>query len=223
MFRWPLHATEEATCNIIRRTNPLDVTAYFIGASGLQPRLGTQRGITLCGLNGRIAGRRGMSVGGPERRTAGRRDISVDRLECRTDETFEVGEKEIDHRIATRTTDEKARLLDQLMQRDRTREQHQPRQPERPRVFEIRDDGPLSEPEESKVFSGQLQPRLVLHACPLTKEGRVFNTVGSKQEVVVINLDEGRSSAVAVATGQDDSGGGPSEVPDDELGSVCFR
>ena len=69
---------------------------------------------------------------------------------------YEVGEIEIEHRIAPRTADETARLLWQLLQRDWNREHYHMGEPERPREYAIRDDGPLCEPIEGKVFSGQL-------------------------------------------------------------------
>ena len=53
----------------------------------------------------------------------GRTGISLGGLECRTDNSFEVGEKEteIEHNSAPRTTDEQALLSWQLMQRVRKR------------------------------------------------------------------------------------------------------
>ena len=98
---------------------------YFkVGASGLQLRLGTRRDISLGGLECRTAGRRGISLGGLECRTIGTRGTSLDGLECPTDENYEVGETEIEHRIAPRTTDENAKLLWQLIQHDRNREHY---------------------------------------------------------------------------------------------------
>ena len=139
-------------------------------------------------------------------------------LECRTDEIFEVGE--IEHRIAPRTTDEQAILSWQLMQNDRIREHYQTRRIESPREYSIRDDSPLCEPEENKVYSGQLEPGLVLHACPMTKEGRKFLDQGSIQDVAVINQDRGGSSGGAIAgTQQDDSAASPSSSPEEELDS----
>ena len=73
--------------------------------------MGTRRDISLGGLECRTAGRRGISPGGFECQTTGRRGISLDGLECPTDENYEVGEIEIEHRIAPRTTDEHAKLL----------------------------------------------------------------------------------------------------------------
>ena len=117
----------------------------YLGASGLQPRLGT---------------RRDVSLGGLERRTAGWRGISLNGLESPTDGNYEVGVMEIDHWIEPRTTDENAKLLWKLVQHDRKREHYQMRQPESPQVYAIRDDGRLCGPDEGKVLSGQLEPSL---------------------------------------------------------------
>ena len=86
MSRLPLPATEEATCDNLRLTDPSDVDVYFVGASGVQPRLGTRRDISLVGLECRTAGEKGISLSGLESRKTRGRGISLGGLECRTDE-----------------------------------------------------------------------------------------------------------------------------------------
>ena len=71
MSRLLLLVAEGATCEKLRLTHPWDVDVYFMGASGLQPHLGT---------------RRDFNQGGLECRTAGRRGVSLSGLDCRTDE-----------------------------------------------------------------------------------------------------------------------------------------
>ena len=159
MSRLPLAATEEETSASFRLSGPSDVDIYFVGASGVQPRLRRRRVISLGGLECRTEGK-GISLGGLECRTE-RRGISLNGLECQTEKIFKVGEKEVDQRRAPRTTDGEAKLLWQLMRRNRLRDQYHMRQPESPRVYTIRDDEPLSEPDESLVFSGQLEPGLI--------------------------------------------------------------
>ena len=166
MSRLPLAATEEETSASFRLSGPSDVDIYFVGASGVQPRLRRRRVISLGGLECRTEGK-GICLGGLECRTE-RRGISFDGLECQPDDIFKVREKEVEQRSATRTTDEEATLLLQLMQRNRVRDQYQVRQPESPRVYTKRDDESSSEHDENLVFSGQLQRGLVLHACPMT-------------------------------------------------------
>ena len=128
---------------------------------------------------------------GLECQTTGRRGISLGGLECRTDNSFEVGENEteIEHNRSPRTTDEQALLSWQWVQRVRKRSSCQLRQNESPREYVIRGDGPLSEPNTSKVVSGQLEPGLVLHARPMTNEGRQLLDPGSIQDVAVIETD----------------------------------
>ena len=152
MSRLPLPATEEETSADLRLSDTSDVDVYLAGASGVHQRWRRRRGINLGGLECRTE----------------RRGISFDGLECQPDDIFKVREKEVEQRSATRTTDEEATLLLQLMQRNRVRDQYQVRQPESPRVYTKRDDESSSEHDDNLVFSGQLQRGLVLHACPMT-------------------------------------------------------
>ena len=221
MSRLPSPASEDATCEKLRLTDPSDVDVYVIGvtgASGLQPRLATRIDIRVGGLECRTAGRRGIGLGGLECPTAGMRGISLSGLECPTDDNYEVGEIEIEHRIAPRTTDENAKELWQLIQRDRNRRHYQMRRPESLQVHTIRDDGPLCDPDEGKVLSGQLEPGLVLHACLMTVEGRSFLYSESKQDVAVIN-QEGSGSSAGVTAGlrQENQTAETFDTPDDEL------
>ena len=89
MSRLPLHATEEATCEKLRLTQASDVDVYLIGVSRLLPRWRTRKGINLSGLECRTAGKRCISQGG---------------LERPTDENVAVGEIEIEHSMAAKTT-----------------------------------------------------------------------------------------------------------------------
>lgn len=104
-----------------------------------------------------------------------------------------MGEKEVEQRRAQRT------------------DQYQMRRPESPRVYTIRDEEPLSEPDEKLVVSGQLEPGLILHACPMTEEGREFLYSGSIQDVAVIIPDGGGSSGGAGAGAE-----GPLGIPEEE-------
>ena len=126
---------------------------------------------------------------------------------------FKGGAEAIEQGSAPRTTEEEARLLWQLMQHNRVRDQYQIRQPESPRVYTIRDDEPLGEPDESLVFSGQLEPCLILHACPMTVESREFLYSKSIHDLAVINPDGGGSSGGAGARAD-----GPLDLPE-ELGN----
>ena len=82
--------------------------------------------------------------------------------------------EEVEHNTVPRTTDEQAQLRWQVMQSDPDRNIQQinpPRNTER--GYAIRDDSPLSVPAEDVVRSDQLEPGVkVLHACPMTQEGR---------------------------------------------------
>ena len=96
------------------------------------------------------------------------------------------------------------------------RKHNQTRQPVGPRVYAIRDDSPLTNPDTSQVVSGQLEPGLIVHACPVTKEGREVLGSRSKQEVVVINQDGGGSGASGVVgDGQADPAAEPLEIPEE--------
>lgn len=71
MSRLPLPATAEDTSANLRLSDPSDVDVYFVGASGVQPRLGRRRDISLGGLGCRTEGR-DISLGGLECRTKGK-------------------------------------------------------------------------------------------------------------------------------------------------------
>ena len=92
------------------------------------------------------------------------------------------------------------------------------RQPESPQVYTIRDDGPLCDPDEDKVLNGRLEPGLVLHACPMTVEGRIFLYSESKQDVAVIN-QEGSGSSAGVRAGpeQENQAAESFDTPDEEF------
>ena len=103
------------------------------------------------------------------------------------------------------------------MQSDRDREIQQITPPENKKAYTIRDDSPLSFPAESVVRSGQLEPGLTLHACPMTQEGRELLHLRLKHEVAVINPEEGGSRAsTAAGAGNTDRAAGPSDFSEDE-------
>ena len=126
--------------------------------------------------------------------------------------------EEVEHNTVPRTTDEQAQLRWQVMQSDPDRNIQQinpPRNTER--GYAIRDDSPLSFPAESVVRSGQLEPGLTLHACPMTQEGRELLHLRLKHEVAVINPEEGGSRAsTAAGAGNTDRAAGPSDFSEDE-------
>ena len=81
------------------------------------------------------------------------------------------------------------------------------------------DDTPLVQP--SQVVSGQWEPGKVLHACPLTKEGRLLLGMKELQQVGVIDpIEEGSSAGVADNSG---SGKNMGELPQEELDSSEAR
>ena len=85
-------------------------------------------------------------------------------------------------------------------------------------MYAVPDDSPLTYPDESSVVHGQLEPGLMLHACPMTEERRKLPGSRSKQDVAVINPGEGGDSAGAGAeAGQNDAG--LLEIPEEEFNS----
>ena len=80
-------------------------------------------------------------------------------------------------------------------------------------------DTPLVQP--SQVVSGQWEPAKVLHARPLTKEGRLFLGMKKTQQVGVIDpIEEGSSAGVADNSG---SGKNMEELPQEEIGRLEAR
>ena len=114
-------------------------------------------------------------------RLRGRAGTFFGGLAMQTGDHFEGGERK--HRPAIPITHEQARLSWQLIQRDRKWKQNQTRPPEGPRVYAVPDDSPLTYPDEISVVRGQLEPGLMLHACPMTEEGRQLLGLKSKQDV----------------------------------------
>ena len=78
------------------------------------------------------------------------------------------------------------------------------------------DDTPLVQP--SQVVRGQWEPRKVLHACPLTKEGRLFTMKKMQQVGVIDPIEEGSDAGVADNSGG--SGNNMEELPQKELDSL---
>ena len=81
---------------------------------------------------------------------------------------FEREEKEL--RIDSFTTNEEADRVWHAIQSKRMK--RKPTKVEPQRRFTIPDNTPLVQP--SQVISGQWEPGLILHACPITEEGRNF-------------------------------------------------
>ena len=184
MSRLPLSGTNDDTNSDLELSDPTDIDVYFIGGSGVRPRLRRRTGSVLGGLE-------------------------------ESDVTFAAGE--VEYSPAPRTTDEQAQLLWQVLQSDRNREIQQITPPENKIAYTIRDDSPLSFPAESVVRSGQLEPGLTLHACPMTQEGRELLHLRLKHEVAVINPEEGGSRAsTAAGAGNTDRAAGPSDFSEDE-------
>ena len=85
-------------------------------------------------------------------------------------------------------------------------------------MYAVPDDSPLTYPDESSVVRGQLEPGLMLHACPMTEEGTEFVGSRSKQDVAAINPGEGGDSAGAAAeAGTIDAG--LLEIPEEKFNS----
>ena len=87
-------------------------------------------------------------------------------------------------------------------------------------MYAVPDDSQRAYPDESSVVRGQLEPGLMSHAFPMTEEGRKFLGSRSKQDVAVINPDEGGGGAGAAAeAGPIDAGSGLLEIPKEEFNS----
>ena len=71
------------------------------------------------------------------------------------------------------------------------------------------------------VISGQWEPGLVLHACPITEEERSLLGLVGKQNISVINPeDEGGSAGVV---GNPDPTDNNEELPEEEIDSIEAR
>ena len=84
------------------------------------------------------------------------------------------------------------------------------------RRFTIPDNTPLVQP--SQVISGQWEPGLILHACPITKEGRNFFDLNDEKLMAVINPEEGDGAGLASSQGSNQN-----ELPEEELDSMGAR
>ncbi len=125
---------------------------------------------------------------------------------------FTVGEREL--RTAPLTTNEKSTRAWQVIQSERAKRQSVEVEP--PSIFAVPDDTPLVRP--SQVVSGQWEPGLVLHACPLTEEGRLLLGMKNMQSVGVIDpIEEGSSAGVAGSSENHD------ELPEEDLDSMEAR
>ena len=80
------------------------------------------------------------------------------------------------------------------------------------RRFTIPDNTPLVQP--SQVVSGQWQPGFILHACPITEEGRTFFDLNDEKLIAVINPEEGDGAGLACSQSSNQN-----ELPEDELDS----
>ena len=129
---------------------------------------------------------------------------------------FSVGEREL--RTAPLTTNEKSARAWQLIQSERANRQsvvvEQPSS-----SFAAPDDIPLVQP--SQVVSGQWETEKLLHACPLTKEGRLLLGMKNMQNAGVIDLiEEGSSAGVADTSGSRNSN---EELPGEEMDTLEAR
>ena len=119
---------------------------------------------------------------------------------------FTVGEREL--RTAPLTTNEKfVRAWQVIIQNERASKQSAVDLSSR--SFAVPDDTPRVQP--SQVVSGQWEPGKVLHACLLTKDGRILLGMEKLQRVGVIDpIEEGSSAGVADNAG---SGNSMEELP----------
>lgn len=87
-------------------------------------------------------------------------------------------------------------------------------------MYAIRDDSPLTYPDESSVVRSQPEPGLMLYACTMTGEGICLLCSRSEQDVAVINSDKGDCSAKEAAeAAQTNAASEPLELPEEELNS----
>lgn len=118
-------------------------------------------------------------------------------------------------KTALATTETSARAW-QVIQNERTKRQYVAVEP--PSRFAVPDDTPLVQPSQIVINSGQWEPGKVLHACPLTKEGRLLFGMKNIQNVGVIDPIQERGSAGVT----DISGGGNNnkELSEEQTGSL---
>ena len=83
------------------------------------------------------------------------------------------------------------------------------------RRFTIPDNTPLVQP--SQVVSGQWQPGFILHACPITEEGRTFFDLNDEKLIAVIN-PEGDGAGLACSQSSNQNA-----LPEEELDSMKAR
>ena len=128
---------------------------------------------------------------------------------------FAVGKREL--RAAPFTTIEQSAQTWKVIQKERARRLSKIVEPNR--RFSIPDETPLVRP--TPVISGQWEPGLVLHACPITEEGRSLLGLVGKQTISVINPeDEGGRAGVV---GNPDPSDNNEELPEEEIDSIEAR
>ena len=125
---------------------------------------------------------------------------------------FERGEKEL--RTDSFTTNEKADRVWHVIQKERMKRKSTKLEPQR--RFTIPDNTPLVQP--SQVISGQWEPGLILHACPITEEGRTFFYLNHEKLIAVINPEDGDGAGLASSQGSNQN-----ELPEEELDSMEAR
>ena len=80
----------------------------------------------------------------------------------------------------------------------------------------IPDNTPLVQP--SQVISRQWEPGFILHACPITEEGRTFFDLNDEKIIAVINPEEGDGAGLASSQGINQN-----KLPEEELDSMEAR
>ena len=84
------------------------------------------------------------------------------------------------------------------------------------RRFTISDNTPLVQP--SQVISGQWEPGLILHACPIIEKGRNFFDFNDEKIIGIINPEEGDGAGLASSQGSNQN-----ELPEEELDGMEAR
>ena len=123
---------------------------------------------------------------------------------------FERGEEEL--RTDSFTTNEEADFW-HVIQKERMKRKSTKVEPQR--RFTLPDSTPLVQP--SQVISGQWEPGLILHACPITEEGRSFFDIKDEKLVGSISPEgDGAGSA-------SNQGSNHNELPEEEFDSTEAR
>ena len=125
---------------------------------------------------------------------------------------FERGEEEL--RTDSFTTNEEADRVWHVIQNERMK--RKPTKVEPQRRFTIPDNTPLVQP--SQVISGQWEPGLILHACPITEAARTFFDLNEEKLIAVINPEDGNGAGLASRQGSNQN-----ELPKEELDSMEAR